>query len=66
MIEELIIYKIFRNGKSMAYDELIDLLGKKSIPALNRLVKKEIIEKVDVNILLKIDNYKFSFTKWSP
>ena len=66
IIEELLIYKLFRHGKMMKYDQIVDMFGKKAISAIKRLKKKDIISRSDDNILLEINDFKFSFTKWSP
>ena len=66
LAEELIIYHLMKNGKEVDRETLSKFVGKKANKAIDRLLAKEIIEFDKNFIKLKIDDYKFSMTKWSP
>jgi hypothetical protein len=66
LTEELIIYHLFKNGKRVEVKILTDLVGKKAKKAIKSLSNKKIVETVEEFVLLKIDEYEFSFTKWRP
>jgi len=64
--EELIIYQLMKNNDRMELEGLIDLFGEKAKIAIEKLTKKEIVEQNNNSIILKINDYKFSMTKWRP
>jgi hypothetical protein len=65
MIEELVVYRIMRNGKKIKYDILLDEFGKKAISAIKRLVRKDIAQQVNNDVVLKVSQFKFSMTKYT-
>ena len=55
-----------RNGPKVEKNVINKDFGKKSIMAISSLIKKGIVEEIDNFIVLKIDNFEFSMTKWRP
>lgn len=66
LTEELIVYHLMRNVPKVGINAINKDFGKKSIKAISGLIKKGIVEKIDDFIVLKVDSYKFSMTKWRP
>ena len=64
--EELIIYHLMRNSNRMEFKRLVEFFGKKANKIVRKLINKNILEMDDSYIILKINDYKFSMTKWRP
>ena len=66
IVEEIIIYYLFQHNKTLGYDDIVNLFGKKAKSALERLKRKKAVIESNGQIVLTLESYKFSFTRWKP
>jgi len=61
--EELILYRILENDRMMRLENIINIFGRSAEAVIKRLEEKGMVTISDRNVLLRIENYKFSFRK---
>jgi len=63
VMDELIIYWLYNHDREAEYDRIIKAFPKSGRKAIERLINRKIVKKIDNRIILIIKDYKFSLTK---
>ncbi len=61
LTEEAVIFKVKQEGNSILFGKIVEYAGKGRAEVLvNRLIKRNILEKANDKVYLKAKNYKFT------